>query len=398
MATTVTETPRHTLTVTDSDFQLTVISGPQGPAGADSTVAGPQGPAGAAGPNTITSSTTSDNTGNIGLSSLTTSTLAAGSATISNSLTMSGNQSFGDGFKAEFGADDDLEIYHDGTQSRIINTTGELQIQSQVVDGDITFYADSGTGGSPAEYIRLDGSLVGTQFSKRILFPDNVKIQLGATQDLEIYHDGNNSFIDDAGSGDLNIRGANLNLQKYTGETFIACVADGSLSLYHDNAVKLATTTTGVTVTGTLNTSSLVTTLVTASAGSISDVTSTNVNSTNVKASADLGYSSGGTASQLTSITTGVTLNAPSGVITCQAHSFGNDDSQTFTLTNSHIEVNDLVLVSFQTGHEELYVTVSDVSAGSCNITLHASHSGSSITPNPFIAVLNFAVIKVATS
>ncbi len=394
MATTVTETPRHSLTVTDSDFQLTVISGPQGPAGADSTVAGPAGATGAAGPNTITSSTTSNNTGNIGLSSLTTSTLAAGSATISNSLTMSGNQFFGDGLKANFGTGDDLEIYHDGTQSRIINTTGELQIQSQVEDGDITFYADSGTGG-PIEYIRLDGSLVGTQFSKRILFPDNVKIQLGATQDLEIYHDGNNSYIDDSGTGDLNIRGANLNLQKYTGETFIACVADGSLSLYHDNAVKLATTTTGVTVNGTLNTSNLVATLVTASAGSISDVTSTNVNSTNVKASADLGYSSGGTVTQATSITTGVTLNAPSGVITCQAHTFGQDDAGTFTLTNSHIDVNDVILVSFQTGHQELNVTVSDVSAGSCNITLHRSHSGSTLN---LTAVLNFAIIKVATS
>lgn len=394
MATTVTETLRHTLTVTDSDFQLTVISGPQGPAGADSTVAGPAGATGAAGPNTITSSTTSNNTGNIGLSSLTTSTLAAGSATISNSLTMSGNQFFGDGLKANFGSGDDLEIFHDGTQARLINSTGELQIWSQVVDGDITLYADGGTGGSPEEYIRLDGSLVGTQFSKRILFPDNVKIQLGTTQDLEIYHDGNNSFIDDAGTGDLNIRGANLNLQKYTGETFIACVADGSLSLYHNNAVKLATTTTGVTVSGTLNTSSLVATLVNASAGSIGDVTAVNVNSTNVKASADLGYSSGGTVTQATSIATGVTLNAPSGVITCQAHSFGNDDSQTFTLTNSHIDANDVVLVSFQTGHGELYATVSDVSAGSCDITIHNTHSAAgSVAP-----VLNFVIIKVATS
>ena len=394
MATTVTETLRHTLTVTDSDFQLTVISGPQGPAGADSTVAGPAGATGAAGPNSITSSTDSDNSGNIGLSSLTTSTLAAGSATISNSLTMSGNQFFGDGLKANFGTGNDLEIFHDGTQARIINTTGELQIWSQVVDGDITLYADGGTGGSPEEYIRLDGSLVGTQFSKRILFPDNVKIQLGTSQDLEIYHDASNSYIDDKGTGDLNIRGANLNLQKYTGETFIACVADGSLSLYHDNAVKLSTTTTGVTVSGILNTSSLVATLATASAGSIGDLTSTNVNSTNVKASADLGYSSGGTATQLTSITTGVTLNAPSGRITCQAHTFANDDSQTFTLTNSHIDVNDVVLVSFQTGHQELYATVSDVSAGSCNITIHNTHAGAgSVTP-----VLNFAIIKVATS
>jgi len=394
MATTVTETPRHSLTVTDSDFQLTIISGPQGPAGADSTVAGPAGATGAAGPNTITSSTTSNGSGNISLSNLTTSTLAASAATIATSLTMSGNQFFGDGLKANFGTGDDLEIYHDGTQSRIINTTGELQIQSQVVDGDITFYADSGSGGSPAEYIRLDGSLVGTQFSKRILFPDNVKIQLGTGQDFQIYHDGNNSYIDDSGTGDLNIRGANLNLQKYTGETFIACVADGSLSLYHDNAVKLSTTTTGVTVSGNVNTSSLSATLATASAGSIGDLTSTNVNSTNVKASADLGYSSGLTRQQDISITTGVTLNAPSGVITCQAHTFANDDSQTFTLTNSHIDVNDVVLVSFQTGHQELYVTVSDVSAGSCNITIHNTHSGAgSVTP-----VLNFAIIKVATS
>jgi hypothetical protein len=395
MATTVTETPRHTLTVTDSDFQLTVISGPQGPAGADSTVAGPAGLNGAAGPNSITSSTDSDNTGNIGLSSLTTSTLAAGSATISNSLTMTGNQFFGDGLKANFGTGNDLEIFHDGTQARIINTTGELQIWSQVVDGDITLYADSGTGGSPEEYIRLDGSLVGTQFSKRAMFHDNVKIQLGTSQDLEIYHDASNSYIDDKGTGDLNIRGANLNLQKYTGETFIACVADGSLSLYHDNAVKLFTTTTGVTVSGTINTSSLGATLVTASAGSISDVTSTNVNSTNVKASADLGYSSGGTETQLTSITTGVTLNAPSGVITCHANTFGQDDAKTFTLTNSHIDVNDVILVSFQTGHEQLNATVSDVSAGSCNITLHRSHSGGTLT---LTAVLNFAIIKVATS
>ena len=395
MATTVTETLRHTLTVTDSDFQLTVISGPQGPAGADSTVAGPAGATGAAGPNSITSATSSDNSGNIGLSSLTTSTLAAGSATISNSLTMTGNQFFGDGLKANFGTGNDLEIFHDGTQARIINTTGELQIWSQVVDGDITLYADGGTGGSPEEYIRLDGSLVGTQFSKRILFPDNVKIQLGTSQDLEIYHDASNSYIDDKGTGDLNIRGANLNLQKYTGETFIACVADGSLSLYHDNAVKLSTTTTGVTVSGILNTSSLVATLATASAGSIGDLTSTNVNSTNVKASADLGYSSGGTVTQATSITTGVTLNAPSGVITCQAHTFGQDDARTFTLTNSHIDVNDVILVSFQTGHQELNATVSDVSAGSCNITLHRSHSGSTLAHT---AVLNFAIIKVATS
>jgi len=132
---------------------------------------------------------------------------------------------------------------------------------------------------------------------------------------------------------------------------------------------------------------------VTVSVGNITALAG-NVLAPNIFASADLGYSSGGAETQETSITTGVTLNAPSGVITCQAHTFAHDDSETFTLTNSHIDVNDVVLVSFQTGHPELYATVSDVSAGSCNITIHNTHSSAgSVTP-----VLNFAVIKVATS
>jgi len=39
-------------------------------------------------------------------------------------------------------------------------------------------------------------------------------------------------------------------LQKDTGETFVACVADGSVSVYHDNIVALATTASGVNVSG----------------------------------------------------------------------------------------------------------------------------------------------------
>ena len=127
-------------------------------------------------------------------------------------------------------------------------------------------------------------------------------------------------------------------------------------------------------------------------------MTNGDVTAPDILASEELGYSSGGTETQLTSITTGVTLNEPCGVINCFAHSFANDDSQTFVLTNNKIDANDVIVVNFQTGHGELYAEVSDVSAGSCSITLHGTHSGSSITPDPFSAVLNFAVIKVATS
>ena len=429
MDTTVTETLRHSLTVSDSDFQLTLISGPTGAA---STVAGPTGPAGPAGPagaaglNSITSATASDSTANITVSTLgVNSTLTAEVGVINTDLTMNGDQKFVDGIKANFGTDNDLQIYHDNTNSRILNGTGELWITSQVPDsetdkGGIVFWADSGSGGASHEYIKINGNDVVTEFKKNIRFSDDVKIQVGASQDLEIYHDASNSYIDDKGTGNLNIRGANLNLQKYTGETFVACVADGAVSLYHDNASKLSTSATGVAVTGGVSATGNISTTgtiftttgnISTTTGNISttignvavgtgnvSVTNGDVTAPDILASEELGYSSGGAVTQGTSITTGVTLNEPCGVINCFAHSFANDDSQTFVLTNNKIDANDVIVVNFQTGHGELYAEVSDVSAGSCSITLHGTHSGSSITPDPFSAVLNFAIIKVATS
>jgi len=82
---------------------------------------------------------------------------------------------------------------------------------------------------------------------------DNEKIQLGASQDLQIYHDGSNSIIDDTGSGRLYLRSdPGVIISKYTGETCAQFNADADVKLYYDNAVKLATTSTGVDVTGTV--------------------------------------------------------------------------------------------------------------------------------------------------
>ena len=78
-------------------------------------------------------------------------------------------------------------------------------------------------------------------------------LQFGAGNDLQIYHDGSNSYIDDAGTGALILRGNNrIDLQKYTGETMGSFNADGAVNLYHDNSVKIATSATGVTVTGSI--------------------------------------------------------------------------------------------------------------------------------------------------
>ena len=46
-------------------------------------------------------------------------------------------------------------------------------------------------------------------------FPDNAKLEFGNSQDLAIYHDGSNSYIDDSGTGNLKIRSNFLTIEKY---------------------------------------------------------------------------------------------------------------------------------------------------------------------------------------
>ena len=84
-------------------------------------------------------------------------------------------------------------------------------------------------------------------------FNDNVKARFGAGQDLEIYHDGSDSFIVDNGTGNLAIRASSsLYLQNATGTTYFQGVSGGASTLYHSGSAKLATTSTGVDVTGTV--------------------------------------------------------------------------------------------------------------------------------------------------
>jgi hypothetical protein len=69
---------------------------------------------------------------------------------------------------------------------------------------------------------------------------DNDKATFGSSDDLQIYHNANQSFIEDAGTGDLYIRAAdNLRIQSYgDNEDMIKAVKDGAVTLYHNNATK----------------------------------------------------------------------------------------------------------------------------------------------------------------
>ena len=87
--------------------------------------------------------------------------------------------------------------------------------------------------------------------SGNVTFPDDEKAIFGTGSDLEIYHDGSHSYVHDKGTGNLTLRGTNLQLRgNSTNELYVNCVENGRVDLYYDNAVKIATSTTGVDITG----------------------------------------------------------------------------------------------------------------------------------------------------
>ena len=77
--------------------------------------------------------------------------VTAGITTVGGGLTLTDN------VRAKFGDGGDLQIYHNGTVSRVDNNVGALQIRNLLDDSDISLQTDNGSGGV-AEYVLCDGS------------------------------------------------------------------------------------------------------------------------------------------------------------------------------------------------------------------------------------------------
>ena len=130
----------------------------------------------------------------------------------------------------------------------------------------------------------------------------------------------------------------------------------------------------------------------------IGATTAAAVTGTNVLATTTLGYKagSGGTVTQGTNKTTGVTLNKINGEIVMHNDALADDATAAFTLTNSTIAATDVVIVNVASvGTAGAYqVTVGAVAAGSCSISV-LNVSGGSLSQ---AIKLNFAVIKAVAS
>jgi hypothetical protein len=215
-------------------------------------------------------------------------TNTTGAATERMRLTSAGDLHFLDNRKAIFGAGSDLWIYHDGTDSYIEerNGTGSLYIDAtdlQLRSTANAKYFRGITGGAVDLYYdnasKLATTSTGISVTGNATFADNGKAIFGAGSDLQIYHNSanNKSYIEESGSGNLVIRGSDIDILAGNGEAAINVAQDGAVTLYYDNAEKLATTNTGVDITGTLTSDGL--TVDGSSSGTLNNVNFLNTNS-----------------------------------------------------------------------------------------------------------------------
>ena len=171
-----------------------------------------------------------------------------------------GDVKFPDGDKAVFGAGSDLQIYHDGNTSRIDELgTGNLDIRANdfrlmAPDDTVIIYSDPDDNNSIGLYhqgnLKIKTASTGVNVTGNATFADNGKAIFGAGSDLQIYHDGSNSYISDQGTGNI-ILDVDDSFQVKRGTNTSAYFdTNAEVTLYYNNAVKLATTSTGADVTG----------------------------------------------------------------------------------------------------------------------------------------------------
>ena len=130
---------------------------------------------------------------------------------------------------AKFTKDGPIELYYDNSKKFETTTSGVL------VTGSITTTGD-------------------------VILPDNAKLEIGSAAggDLQIYHDGANSYIDEQGTGDLKIKGStNVFISTSGGGTMAQFTDSGSAFLYNSGSLRFSTSAAGTTTFGDILTTGI---------------------------------------------------------------------------------------------------------------------------------------------
>ena len=92
-----------------------------------------------------------------------------------------------------------------------------------------------------------DGTITGSDLATNVDLVDNQKLRLGNSNDLQIYHDGSNSYIQDTDQGNLFIEASAVLIRKNgTTENIAKFIQDGAVELYYDNSKKFETYANGI--------------------------------------------------------------------------------------------------------------------------------------------------------
>ena len=192
-----------------------------------------------------------------------------------------------DNQKIRFGTGNDLEIFHDGTDSILKDTrnSGNFRIQADSIgfndkdvtetmllataDGSVDLYFNGSkkfetksdgvlvTGELQATTLDINGNghIDGTlQLTNDLFLGDNDEINVGSSNDLKIYHDGSNSYLKNAGTGNIIFLSDDVQFKSDGGgNTGLTIDTDAGVELYYNNSKKFETTSDGALVSGHLN-------------------------------------------------------------------------------------------------------------------------------------------------
>ena len=114
-------------------------------------------------------------------------------------------------------------------------------------------------------YVRGDAQITGIltaghiAMGSSITFGDDDRAYFGDGTDLQIYHSGSHSFIQDTGTGNLFIDSNSVQIRNAAAsKTTAKFMEDAQVELYYNNTERIRTTNTGAVVTGILTATSFV--------------------------------------------------------------------------------------------------------------------------------------------
>ena len=183
-------------------------------------------------------------------------------------ITSDGKVRVPDNGKFVAGDGDDLQIYHDGSHSYVLdNGTGDLRLASnsttRITKGDSETCAAFNVDGASELYYdnskKLETASTGIQVTGQVNastmhLTDGNGIHIGNSNDLRIFHDGSQNAINSYTSNPFNIiSNGNTTIKSNNNDNMAVFKKDNAVELYFDNSLKLSTAAGGVNIGGNLN-------------------------------------------------------------------------------------------------------------------------------------------------